>query len=121
MRSMGGIVSRKRLKSWGIAGLGLIVLVLALLYSYRVSRFTQRSVLRVSYAQNPPLYSSKNGAPVEGAMVDMLDAAGKAVGVRFEWVLTKDPPEVLLPNGIVDLWPMAAINEERKRRFHLTK
>lgn len=78
-----------------------------------------RPVLRVGMAVAPPYTVLLPDDSRVGIAVELAERAARRLGIRLEWVDTPGPDEALL-SGKVDLWPLVAITEERRRRFYIT-
>ena len=77
--------------------------------------------VRIGFAESPPYSERGPAGEYTGAMVDVLEEAARRAGIKLEWVDAPDGADKSLASGQVDLWPMAAIMDERKKRFHLSE
>jgi signal transduction histidine kinase/ActR/RegA family two-component response regulator len=76
--------------------------------------------LRVGYASAPPYFHERPGAEPEGITAELMREAAARMGVRLRWVRFEGAVDEAILKGVVDVWPMVAITEERRRKFHLT-
>ncbi len=77
--------------------------------------------LTIGFAVSPPYAVKTKGGGYEGLSVEVISEAARRRGIRLRWkeFLAPAPDEAIL-GGQVDLWPMVAITEERKQRYHMT-
>ncbi|MFN3324518.1 MAG: response regulator [Bryobacteraceae bacterium] len=70
----------------------------------------------------PPYGFLDSSGKIAGLAVDMLREAGRRKGVRVEFVWIDGlKPDEALEQGVVDIWQVLGITDERKQKFHLTK
>jgi signal transduction histidine kinase/CheY-like chemotaxis protein len=75
---------------------------------------------KVGYGNFAPYLMVKpNGGPA-GLAVDLFDEAARRLNVKLTWVEMKKGPDNEIPNGSIDLEPILAISEKRKKRMYLT-
>ena len=106
------------------AGAILIATVLAgglafLYFANRLPPIPQRT-LRIGFEQNPPLqFHTADG--LAGLGVEAVSEAAKRSGLRVQWVETGVSSEESFRKGLVDLWPVMADLQERRRFVHFTR
>jgi signal transduction histidine kinase/ActR/RegA family two-component response regulator len=77
--------------------------------------------VRIGFAESAPYTERGPGGEYTGATVDVLEEAARRAGIKLTWVDAPGGADKALASGQVDLWPMAAVMEERKKRFHLSE
>jgi PAS domain S-box-containing protein len=78
--------------------------------------------LRVGIDQAPPFQMFLSDGTVEGLSVDMLGEAARRHGIPLVFVPIKGlMPDEAMRSGVVDIWPAAAVTEERRRWLHITE
>ena len=85
----------------------------------RHSDFTR--VVRVGVDHSPPFYQIGADGSVRGLGVDVLNEAARRRGMTIIWTPVKDIPlETALSSGVVDLWPLVAGTEARRKLFFVS-
>jgi len=93
---------------------------LAFLYSVNPLRPIPEGTLRIGFEQNPPLqFHTADG--LAGVGVEAVSEAAKRSGLRVQWVETGVSSEESFRKGLVDLWPVMADLQERRRFVHFTR
>jgi signal transduction histidine kinase/CheY-like chemotaxis protein len=77
-------------------------------------------VYRVGANNDPPNQFQAADGSVQGLAVDVFNEVARRRGVRLHWVYLPDGPDRALRERQVDLWPLMAIREERRKYLHLT-
>ena len=77
--------------------------------------------IRVGFAEAPPYNVLGPGNKYTGASVEVLEEAARRAGFKVTWVNAPEGLDVALASRKVDIWPLVAITDERRRRFHLTE
>jgi ABC-type amino acid transport substrate-binding protein len=76
--------------------------------------------LRIGFEQNPPI-QFHTAAGLAGLGVDAVSEAAKRLGLRLQWVETGVSSEESFRKGLVDLWPVMADLQERRKFIHFTR
>src|SRR5437879_3230709 len=66
---------------------------------------TSRPPLRLGFNNAPPYHFIRPDGSLAGFVVEAVELAAQRRGLRYEWKLTKGPPDQALREGIVDIWP----------------
>ena len=75
---------------------------------------------RMGFQESPPRqYVSKDRRPY-GPAIETVQEAARRAGVRLEWVLVPEGPDVALSSGRADLWPLVGSLPERRDRMYIT-
>jgi PAS domain S-box-containing protein len=76
--------------------------------------------LRIGFEQNPPLqFHTADG--LAGLGVEAVSEAARRAGLRIQWVETGVSSEEAFRKGLVDLWPVMADLQERRKFVHFTR
>ena len=78
------------------------------------------TVFRIGIHQFPPYLLEGADGSADGAAVAILNEAAKRRGIRLQWSIEKDGPDLALAAGKVDLWPMLNGNPFRNRTMHVS-
>jgi len=93
---------------------------LAFLYfANRLPPVPQRT-LRIGFEQNPPL-QMRTPDGLAGLGVEAASEAAKRAGLRLQWIDTGLSSEESLRRGLVDLWPVMADRQERRKFIYFTR
>ncbi len=77
--------------------------------------------LRVGFAESPPYYVRGLGNTYSGAAAEVIEEAARRAGLKVSWVDLPEGADKALVRQKVDVWPMVAVTEERKKKFHLSE
>jgi hypothetical protein len=78
--------------------------------------------LRVGIDQAPPYQMFLSDGTVEGLSVDMLGEAARRHRIPIVFVPIKGLlPDEAMRSGVVDIWPAAALSDERRHWLHITE
>jgi diguanylate cyclase (GGDEF)-like protein/PAS domain S-box-containing protein len=105
------------------AWLVLLLAVLALTtgaYRWKVLR-QEPLILRVGYNSYPPYLLPQSTGPPKGLAVAVMTEAARRAQVQLSWILISSTPEVALKNGQIDLFPLLAVTDVRKRDFAVSE
>jgi two-component system cell cycle sensor histidine kinase/response regulator CckA len=80
---------------------------------------TPRRPLRIGFEQNPPV-QTRDASGFSGFAVETVNEAAKRAGIPLQWVETGTSSDEAFKRGLVDLWPLMADVEDRKKRVHIT-
>ena len=76
--------------------------------------------LRIGFEQNPPLqFHTRDG--LAGLGVEAVSEAAKRAGLRIQWVEPGASSEEAFRKRLVDLWPVMAESQERRRFVHFSR
>ncbi|MBI4889390.1 MAG: transporter substrate-binding domain-containing protein, partial [Acidobacteria bacterium] len=71
--------------------------------------------LRIGFQESPPVqFVTPDGRPT-GPIIELIGAAAARRGIRLEWVHRPDGPDKAMADGSVDLWPLTAMLDSRRR------
>ncbi|MBM3734380.1 MAG: response regulator [Acidobacteria bacterium] len=86
----------------------------------------QRNTVRLDRAYTigfnsapPYLHKMADGKP-EGLTYDIIQEAATRRGMKLRWIEYNGPPDTAILDRTVDLWPMMAISDDRRKRFHIS-
>src|SRR5215472_6118085 len=90
-----------------------------LYFAKRLSPIPQRT-LRIGFEQNPPIqFHTAEG--LAGLGVEAVSEAARRAGVRIQWIETGVSSEAAFRQGLVDLWPVMADLQDRRKFIHFTR
>jgi PAS domain S-box-containing protein len=78
-----------------------------------------RRPLRIGFELNPP-FQSREASGFSGLAVETVNEAARRAGIPLQWVDTGTSSDEAFKRGLVDLWPLMADVEDRKRRVHIS-
>jgi two-component system cell cycle sensor histidine kinase/response regulator CckA len=90
-----------------------------LYFANRLPPIPQRT-LRIGFEQNPPL-QLRTPDGLAGLGVEAVSEAAKRAGLRLQWIETGMSSEQSLRKGLVDLWPVMADRQERRKFIYFTR
>ena len=102
-------------------GVAVLVIATALAYQRAGAYRPPDRVLRVGMWPGPPFEILRSDGTVTGLGPDVVNEAARRIGLRLRWLSPPDGPEVLLPNGTLDLWGSMSVTPRRRQLFHLTR
>jgi PAS domain S-box-containing protein len=79
-----------------------------------------KGALRIGFEQNPPL-QFRTADELAGLGVEAVSEAAKRAGLRIQWVEPGVSSEEAFRKGLVDLWPVMADSQERRRFVHFSR
>jgi len=93
-----------------------------LAWEARVSAsFDRERTYRIGFQDAPPRqYIDSNGRPY-GSVIDILNEAAGRAGVKLEWILAQEGPDIALNSGKVELWPIINVTPDRLQLLHITE
>ena len=81
---------------------------------------THDRVYRMGYQHAPPAQSVDAEGQPQGAIVEAIRLAAKRAGIKLEWVLVPEGPDVAFAAKKVELWSLIGRSAARERRIHIT-
>ncbi|MEJ1933654.1 ATP-binding protein [Nostoc sp. NIES-2111] len=75
---------------------------------------------RVGYGNFAPYLMVQPNGEAAGLAKDLFDEAARRLGVKLRWVEMKQGPDIEIPDGTVDLEPILAITEARRKKIYLS-
>src|SRR6185369_9239113 len=106
-----------RRRRWILVLAGLAVLLLPATY-FLVRPRNQRT-LRIGFQNSPPYHFPDAANRPSGPAVEIIQVAARDRGLKLEWVFSPEGPERALSTGTVDLWPLIADLQERRRLLYV--
>ncbi len=82
---------------------------------------TEYRVYRIGVDSSPPMAEIQEDGKPAGLAVELINEAASRRHIALEWISTDLQPERALISGLVDMWPVVGITEQRRRLFHLTE
>jgi hypothetical protein len=113
------ILSGLHSRRWIVAIGGLIALIPLSVYS-RGFHGTIHRTLRIGFQNSPPYHFPDAQNQPSGIGVDIVKAAARDRGIHLEWVFSPKGPEQALSSGSVDLWPIIADLQERRKLLYVS-
>ncbi|MDQ8204419.1 ATP-binding protein [Pelagicoccus sp. SDUM812003] len=77
--------------------------------------------IRIGYQQSPPYQIIASDGSLGGVGLDIVAEAARRLGIELEWVYSPLAPDVHLPRGDVDMWPIVTDLPHRRDDFYITK
>ena len=99
----------------------MCLLLLCAIASPRGRALSGPTIIRVGVDHTPPFYYVEAGKPVRGLAVDVMNEAAARAGFQLEWIpqLNIGLNEALRTRS-VDLWPLVAVTNERRKLFYIS-
>jgi len=107
-------------RTWAILIATVLAGGLALLYFANPFPPIPQRTLRIGFEQNPPIqFHTAEG--LAGLGVEAVSEAARRAGVRIQWIETGVSSEAAFRQGLVDLWPVMADLQDRRKFIHFTR
>ncbi|HTS32104.1 MAG TPA: response regulator [Bryobacteraceae bacterium] len=105
--------------TWAAIAGGLILAIPLGVYSLR-PRASVYHALRIGFQNSHPYHFPDGQGRPTGPAVEIIEVAARDRGIPLEWVFSPEGPDKALASGSVDLWPVLADLEQRRKSLFLS-